>query len=224
MSRPITNSSQIRDELNALNAKVDRIISTLPNQPQQISDEQKAVLTQMGIPIPEPIEPEDPMLNEIKSISTMVNLQGVETSQFINRYNSDINTVNKQIQSLNDRITGVVWGIVIALLVYFALNALTISGCQSNPKPRKDQEQSAIVITMDEQDYNLVRTAVNHVVRDIDSYDSLDTAFNALYAEMPVSVRDQMIGTVKKKIDNLDDMPNELQSILNTIIIRRGAI
>ena len=165
MSRPITNSSQIRDELNALNAKVDRIISTLPNQPQQISDEQKAVLTQMGIPIPEPVEQEDPILQEIKSISTMVNLQGVETSQFIHMYNGDINTVNKQIRSLNDRITGTVWCIVIVLLCYFALNAVTISGCQSSPKPVPEPTPVS-VIQLDKSEYEIYQYAIANIQGD----------------------------------------------------------
>jgi len=59
------------------------------------------------------------------------------------------------------------------------------------------------------------------VVNDIGSFDSVDTALTALYAEMPFSVRDAVIERLGG-VRNLADLPGALDDVLARVVITGG--
>lgn len=73
------------------------------------------------------------------------------------------------------------------------------------------------VISMTQEEYNLVKDAINQVLKDIGKYGSLNEAIGALYAEMPISVRDNVIANINAK--ELSDLSQAIQEMLNRIKI-----
>ena len=80
-----------------------------------------------------------------------------------------------------------------------------------------DRNASLVVLTMTQEEYELCRSAARLVVNDIGSFDSVDTALTALYAEMPSSVRDAVIDRLGG-VRNLADLPGALENVLGQVV------
>jgi len=55
-----SSNKEVLEAIDTLNAKVDTLIEALPKRPKQLTEEEKAVFIRNGVPIPAPVEPEDP--------------------------------------------------------------------------------------------------------------------------------------------------------------------
>jgi len=194
--RPITNSKEITSELEKLNARLDEIVATLPKQPKQLSEEEKAVFIKAGVPIPENVLAEDETFRMLKGMKATIEDIGFYVTS--KRTEPTIDITDK-INKIDTKLTGISWTLVLTLAFACLFSILSFKGCNTKQEIKPPDNTTVVTLTMDQWNYDLVKTAMSSVIRDINTYENLDEAFKALYSEMPRTIRDQVMETVKKK-------------------------
>jgi len=147
MTKPLTASTQIVEELTAINTKVDMLIEALPKRPKQLTEEEKAVFIRNGVPVPETVQPDDPVLDGIKNLTK----------------------IDEKVEGLTSYVKQLGIGVIV-ILVLLILSAVTsFDGCSKNDKVSPVPEPTpkpAGVIQLDKTEYGLYQYAVNHVEGD----------------------------------------------------------
>jgi len=219
MSRPITNSVQIVEALDKLNAQLGEVISALPNRPKELSDEEKAVFIKNGVPIPESVPVEDPVLKELSDFERSFKM----FREYIVDYNTAAsnrrNEISARIDRIDTKLSGISWAMVFMLTFMCIFCILNFKGCDTKREINPPDNTAVVTLEMDQWHYDIVKSAVTSVIQDIDTYDDLGEAFKALYSEMPRTVRDQVMDVCKKKVSSLETMPDQLRKIVNEITI-----
>ena len=134
MARPITNSKEIGDFLESINAKLDNIQRALPGQPKQLTEEEKAVLVKMGLPVPENVPVEDPVLKgqeklafEFKAVKDFAVQHAADERQF------DAH-IASAVDSLTRTINGLFWALIIVLFLMVLTAVSSFDGCKAKTK------------------------------------------------------------------------------------------
>jgi len=77
---------------------------------------------------------------------------------------------------------------------------------------------TAVVLTMTQAEYDLVRSAGRLVVRDLENFDSVGAALSAFYAVAPASVRDAVIARLGSAA-SLSDLPGAMDDVLGRVVV-----
>jgi hypothetical protein len=79
-------------------------------------------------------------------------------------------------------------------------------------------KKSPVVLTMTQQEYDLLRSAERLVNKDVGKYQNIGDALSAFYAESPISVRDSVIERLGS-VGSLEDLPIAMENILGRVVV-----
>ena len=139
MSRPLTHSSQISAKLEEMNtrfeAKTQLILDRLPPPTQELSEEEKATLIKLGLPIPEPRPTEDAILTKFEEMSRHLAHHIVGSNEERRRQHSNI---EDRLATINSTITGMSWAMAAMLAIVMLIWISSWQGCDFTPRPSPD--------------------------------------------------------------------------------------
>ena len=133
--RPLASSKAIAEELKTMNdrfeAKTQMILARLPEPRQQISDEEKATLIKLGLPIPDQAPSDDLVLQEVENLVELTRSSSVEIVQG----RVDVRQIQSQLTSVASTVTSISWGMAVLFAIVIVIWLSSIKGCDVTPIP-----------------------------------------------------------------------------------------
>jgi hypothetical protein len=143
----------------------------------------------------------------------LARLDALQTTRPANTFITTIMTSAKNVYRY--MVSNLVMWIIILFVIWVV--APNITPFKSVPIKHTDKPVS-VSLTMSQQEYNLLQSAVSLVLNDLDEHKTIGSALTALYGELPTTIRDKVIDQLGD-VKNPTELPDAMQTLLGRIII-----
>ena len=109
--------------------------------------------------------------------------------------------------------------VMVAVIVYVAYHFVPTIAARFHETVNTTQK----TLAMNQAEYNLFQSAVSLVLNDIGEYNTIGSALTALYAELPGTIRDNVIDQLGT-VESVSDLPDAMQTLLGRVVITSGNV